>query len=330
MLIETDSKLPPLEERPLVTFALFAYNQEKYIREAVEGAFSQTYEPLEIILSDDCSTDRTFEIMQEMAAEYKGPHRVMLQRNNSNEGLARHINKIIRLSVGKIISWAAGDDIAMPNRTSQFVSKLQESNNYVGVHSNIDEIDLRGEYIKLRYHSFGNRKQMLNDVFKYGLSVITQSHAFRREVFDVYGPLEDEVTNEGIVMAFRELTLGEVAFIKQSLTKYRIGSGVSTYSGYELERRKIDEPIKITRWYLTAYKQIFVDLKRCPIQISDQNKKLILNKIEYFKNISKINKRVEFIKPIIHNLYLFPSDLKTFRALIRILTPNIIYKIKLR
>ena len=33
-------------DRPLVTFALFAYNQEDYIREAVEGAFAQTYEPL--------------------------------------------------------------------------------------------------------------------------------------------------------------------------------------------------------------------------------------------------------------------------------------------
>lgn len=49
-------------DQPLVTFALFAYNQEQYIREAVEGAFSQTYKPLEIILSDDCSRDRTFEI----------------------------------------------------------------------------------------------------------------------------------------------------------------------------------------------------------------------------------------------------------------------------
>lgn len=67
-------------ERPLVTFALFACNQEKYIREAVEGAFSQSYEPLEIILSDDCSSDRTFE-MREMAAEYKGAHRLGLQNS---------------------------------------------------------------------------------------------------------------------------------------------------------------------------------------------------------------------------------------------------------
>jgi len=42
-------------DRPLVTFALLAYNQEEFIREAVEGAFALTYEQLEIILSDDCS-----------------------------------------------------------------------------------------------------------------------------------------------------------------------------------------------------------------------------------------------------------------------------------
>ncbi|HUF60663.1 MAG TPA: glycosyltransferase, partial [Verrucomicrobiales bacterium] len=58
---------PQSTERPLVSFLLLAYNQEQYIHEAVEGAFSQTYSPLEIILSDDCSTDRTFEIMREMA-----------------------------------------------------------------------------------------------------------------------------------------------------------------------------------------------------------------------------------------------------------------------
>ena len=73
-------------DQPMVTFALFAYNQEKYIREAVKGAFSQTYEPLEIILSDDCSGDRTYEIMKEMAKEYDGPHRVILNRLDKNIG----------------------------------------------------------------------------------------------------------------------------------------------------------------------------------------------------------------------------------------------------
>jgi glycosyltransferase involved in cell wall biosynthesis len=51
-----------MEERPLITFALFAYNQEQFIAEAVQGALSQTYSPLEIILSD-WSADSTFHVM---------------------------------------------------------------------------------------------------------------------------------------------------------------------------------------------------------------------------------------------------------------------------
>ena len=82
-------------DRPLVSFAVIAYNQERFIREAIEGAFAQTYEPLEIILSDDCSPDRTFDIMQEMAAAYDGPHKVVLNRNEPNLGLVPHVNRIL-------------------------------------------------------------------------------------------------------------------------------------------------------------------------------------------------------------------------------------------
>ena len=80
------------DQRPLVTFALFAFNQQPFVRAAIEGAFSQTYRPLEIILSDDFSKDQTFGIMQEMAAAYTGPHAVRIRRNESNLGFAAHIN----------------------------------------------------------------------------------------------------------------------------------------------------------------------------------------------------------------------------------------------
>ena len=73
-------------DRPLVTFALFAYNQEDYIREAVQGALAQAYEPLEIILSDDCSSDRTYQIMQEMAVVYRGPHQDSSVRRAAKRG----------------------------------------------------------------------------------------------------------------------------------------------------------------------------------------------------------------------------------------------------
>ncbi|UOK72802.1 glycosyltransferase family 2 protein [Ancylobacter polymorphus] len=108
-------------DRPLVTFALFAYNQEKYIQEAVEGAFSQTYSPLEIILSDDCSSDRTFKIMEEMARKYQGPHLVRVRQSEVNLGTAVHVCVVGRNTNGSLLVVAAGDDISVPTRTKSIV-----------------------------------------------------------------------------------------------------------------------------------------------------------------------------------------------------------------
>jgi len=114
-------------ELPLVTFALFSYNQEQYIREAIEGAFAQTYEPLEIILSDDCSTDRTFEIMQKMAAEYPGPHLVKVRSSTENRGTLSHVLDVAHASSGKYVVVSAGDDISKPHRTERSVKVLEKA-----------------------------------------------------------------------------------------------------------------------------------------------------------------------------------------------------------
>ena len=116
--MEKNKNINNHEERPLITFALFAYNQEQFIEEAVQGALSQTYSPLETILSDDCSSDRTFEIMSRTADEYQGPHTIILNRNEPNLGLVPHVNKVImELSHGELIVMAAGDDISLSERT---------------------------------------------------------------------------------------------------------------------------------------------------------------------------------------------------------------------
>jgi len=115
------------QERPLVTFALFAYNQEKYIREAIEGAFAQTYEPLEIIISDDFSTDRTFEIIKEMERKYRGKHSLYIQQNKCNLGVSQHVNGVIGRAKGKYLVASAGDDVSLPERTALTVEILEKS-----------------------------------------------------------------------------------------------------------------------------------------------------------------------------------------------------------
>ena len=138
---------PNLDDRPLVTFALVAYNQEKYIREAVEGAFSQTYVPLEIILSDDFSSDRTYEIMQEMAIAYQGIHKVTAIQQDTNLGTVRHVIAIANKAQGNLLVLNAGDDISYPDRTSALANKWLQSG-ASALYSNYDLMSEKGGLIK--------------------------------------------------------------------------------------------------------------------------------------------------------------------------------------
>src|SRR5512143_811188 len=91
------------ENRPLLTLGIVAYNQERYIGDAIHGAFSQTSTPLDIILSDDCSSDGTYERMRRMAESYEGPHRVVLNRNDCNKGIGAHVSHVLTLAQGELV-----------------------------------------------------------------------------------------------------------------------------------------------------------------------------------------------------------------------------------
>ena len=69
------------EHKPLISFILITYNQEDFVRDALDGAFNQTYSPLEIIIADDGSKDNTVKVIEDAIANYKGPHKVILHHN---------------------------------------------------------------------------------------------------------------------------------------------------------------------------------------------------------------------------------------------------------
>ena len=132
---------------PAVTLGLVAYNQQNYIREAIEGAFAQQFSPMEIILSDDHSADRTFAIMEEMAASYRGPHMVHARREPSNVGTVQHVINLARAAQGELLVIAAGDDISYPDRAGALYAAWKESG-AVALASWHDEIDAAGELLR--------------------------------------------------------------------------------------------------------------------------------------------------------------------------------------
>ena len=134
------------EERPLVTLALFAYNQDNYVREAIEGAFAQTYEPLEIILSDDQSSDGTFQVMHAMAVSYTGPHRVRAIRQEKNLGTVNHVITVAKQAAGKYFVVNAGDDVSYPDRVARIAEAFEADT--LCVNSTHDEVDSHGVVLR--------------------------------------------------------------------------------------------------------------------------------------------------------------------------------------
>jgi len=245
----TEPTLGAAPERPLVTFALFAYNQEKYIREAVEGAFSQTYEPLEIILSDDCSSDRTFEIMQEMAAEYQGRHRVVARRNDTNVGIIDHMLNVAAEASGALMVVAAGDDISFPHRC-QRLAEAWMFTRPVAVYSGCSEIDDDGRVVSKEV--FPEPLQRVQELFegcktpkRYGgfvRNIPGYSAAYDLEFLEKLPKTGRGIHNEdALTTYYSNLIGGDIVYVREILVNRRLSltsiSAVSTYRNLAQIRR---------------------------------------------------------------------------------------------
>jgi glycosyltransferase involved in cell wall biosynthesis len=214
----------------LITFTICAYNQEQFIREAVEGAFAQTYSPLEIILSDDCSKDRTFEIMREMTASYRGPHRLILNRNSTNLGLAGHCNRLAELAHGELLVGAAGDDISFPNRVEIVYQAWEHSGRRaMGIQSGFIKIDEKGNVIggpascaAAETVTFREEKPDLeNYVRTLQPETVGGAFACHPVTFSTFGPLPSALIHEDNVAALRAICLGSLIFVNIPLIKRR-------------------------------------------------------------------------------------------------------------
>lgn len=273
--------------QPLVTLAIISYNQARFIREAVESALAQTYSPMEIIISDDASSDSTFDIVRDIVSSYMGPHKIIANLNPINLGLAGNLNKALSLCKGEIICWAGGDDISLPGKIEALATPLLHDKSLSGTHSYVNEIDADGIFLKTRRPLVPDLIDSPEQVILNALEIISQSHAFRRTVYEKFGTISSTVTNESAVMAFREVCLGGILLIKKPLTEYRVGVGVSTRRGETVEELSILEPLKYSSWWASAYKQIALDSR--VVQLSPSLKGLINKRVRLYQTIFQVN-----------------------------------------
>ena len=112
-----------LPKRPLVSILIPAFNAEEWIASSVRSALAQTWEPKEIIVVDDGSTDRTAEIARRFEPEGV---RVVLQKN---QGAAAARNHAYSLCRGDYIQWLDADDLLAPDKVAKQMEAVSQTRN---------------------------------------------------------------------------------------------------------------------------------------------------------------------------------------------------------
>jgi len=215
------------------------YNQENYIKVALDSVLSQSVLPTEIIISDDCSTDKTWDIIKKYHKKY--PAIIKPFRNKKNLGIFNNYNQAIKQITGNVISSCAGDDYLKPG--------LFEHLNKIIINNDLDPTNEKFIIVTNTEHLypdgrttvFDNYQIRNNDLFKerlrYGISY--RGIGFSRILFfssidhrTDLGPYGDWIRDfDQVLQNDRFIFTNFVSVV------YRVGVGVVAKSGYQEMKR---------------------------------------------------------------------------------------------
>lgn len=210
-------------KRPAVTLGLITYRQEAFVREAVRAALAQRCQPIEIVICDDASPDRTFEIALEEAQAYKGPHAVKLCRNQRNLGIG-NFNRLMEIATGDFIVIAHGDDISNPDRVALLVDAWQRTGASM-ITSNAVMIDAQGRNLGLNVALGQPVNNSLKEIAANGWNrtLLGALLAWEKKVFDIFGPLDPtrSALTSDFILPFRAAALNGIHYLERPLVLVR-------------------------------------------------------------------------------------------------------------
>lgn len=191
-------------KKPLVSVTVITYNSSRFVLETLESIKSQTYSNIELIISDDCSTDNTVELcanwLEENKERFVNTH---LVTTTVNTGIPGNKNRAIAKCKGEWLKGIAGDDILADNTIEDFLKHLKNNPHIKILCSDSQSFKVvEGERILLSKHGKGE------DVFfqetttsddQYQLSLRSSAYVqaptviINKEVFDKIGLYDEEI-----------------------------------------------------------------------------------------------------------------------------------------
>jgi len=271
----------------LISIAMCTYNGEAYIKEQLDSILKQSYTNLEIIITDDKSSDKTIEIIKEYQRD---DERIKFYENEINLGFLKNFEKAISLCSGDYIALADQDDIWKLNKLETFIQAIQ---GHSLVYSDAIIIDKESKEvgIELVRPKSNLCKGACNKAFFLNNFVSGNTMMFQKELVEHILPIPEKMSYHDIWIGYVASTYGEITYTQEAMTYYRKYEGQVTHQGdiipsnifARLEYKK-NLRLKVAK-IRAADCEAFLSLKI--LQDKDTIKILELL-LEHYKNFDKI------------------------------------------
>jgi len=148
-----------------ISVVITSYNQEDYLREAIESVLTQTVRPFEIIVCDDASTDGSKRLIRDYESRYPGLVRGLLHEKNL--GISKNRNSGIKIARGELVTWLDGDDRFRPGKLEIELQHYLTNADIKWVYSQVIIIDTEGNPIRERY-----KENLTGKIFERVISIM--------------------------------------------------------------------------------------------------------------------------------------------------------------
>ncbi len=210
-----------------ISVIMLTYNHEKYVEKAVQSVCAQQGDfQLEIIIGDDCSTDNTAEVIDELAAKHK---EIKIFRPEKNIGMHANLKKCLSLAEGDYISMCEGDDWYISPYKLQMQMEFLEKNKdcVMCSHSYIEYNQKEDKYSTINYqqdYNGGGIYCFEQLVIEYKWTNFT-TYMYRKEVINKLPEFIWELNGADYSFNMHCAVYGNLGIIKEPLSVYRAGIG---------------------------------------------------------------------------------------------------------
>ena len=270
---------------PLVSIAMASYNGERFITEQLDSILKQTYSNIEIVIVDDCSKDKTIEIIK--AYQCKNDN-IQFFQNENNSGVTKTFEKAIIESKGKFIAISDQDDIWELNKIETLMNEIGA---YDAVYSNSLLVDTHGNSLHKSFTTIMNMKTYHSGApFLLSNSVPGHTILMKKEFIEKILPFPKDMLFD-LWIGFCAAANNGIKFVDKTLVKYRQHDS-NTIGTRDSKNKKQKDKVQIQ-----FEKKLFELKTLATAPIKDEKTKDILKQmISHFHRRWSFNRMLFFFK----------------------------------